>query len=389
MINIFHNKKKIGNFYKDEKYILEYQNFELENSISLSLPTTQKFYIFNEFVPFFDMFLPEGYLYEILKNYLTKLYGIIDDYSLFKFLAPGIDGRIKFSEKKDFKSFNLELEHILLNDSNDTFNYLLKTFLNKNAISGVQPKTVAILKDKESLKFKNYIIKAWGDEFKYLAENEYLCLKTIEFANIKIPKIYLSENKNFLVIERFDSEFIGFEEVLSILGNLRIFKYNGSYEKVAKVISKFLSDLNEMKYLFKLIVMNYLLKNGDAHLKNFGLLFKDDFSEIFLAPAYDVVNTTAYFYKDKPALTLFGKKIWWDRENLIKFGIKYCYLKEKEAKDLYDECIEATKKGIEFIKEYTNRNPHFEKIAKRMIDAWSIDNEKKLKELPYDIIRAW
>ncbi len=51
-----------------------------------------------------------------------------------------------------------------------------------------------------------------------------------------------------------------------------------------------------------MVVMNYFLKNGDAHLKNFGLFFSDDFSRIWLAPAYDVVTTTAYIFKDKPAL---------------------------------------------------------------------------------------
>jgi len=37
--------------------------------------------------------------------------------------------------------------------------------------------------------------------------------------------------------------------------------------------------------------MDYLLFNGDAHLKNFGLLFTKDFQQIYLSPAYDVVCT--------------------------------------------------------------------------------------------------
>jgi len=267
----------------------------------------------------------------------------------------------------------------LKNDTNDTFNYLLNIFLQKNAISGIQPKTIAILKDKEKLSIKNYIIKTWGDEFPYLAENEYISLKTLEFAGIKIPNIYLSKNKKFLVVERFDGKNLGFEEVLSLMGKVRTFKYNGSYEQVAKTIYQYLSEPKEMEEFFKLIVMNYLLKNGDAHLKNFGLLFNDDLSEIHLAPAYDVVTTTAYIFKDKPALTLFGRKKWY-YEELIEFGQKYCFL--ENAKDLFDECIEARNKGIILLEEYINNNPHFEIIGKRMLDSW------QNKEITDDIIRA-
>ena len=41
---------------------------------------------------------------------------------------------------------------------------------------------------------------------------------------------------------------------------------------------------------------------------------------IYFAPAYDIVTTTAYFYKDKPALTLNGKKLWVGKKELINFA---------------------------------------------------------------------
>ncbi len=381
MIEISHHDKFIATLQaENKKYILEYKDFDLSNSISLSLPNTQKFYISEfDFIPYFESFLPEGYLFEVFKNYLTKEYGYVDDYLLFSILAPNIEGRIKYGKSDDIE-IKFELDYILENDTDDIFNYLLNIFLRKNAVSGIQPKTVAILKDKEKLNIKNYIIKTWGDEFPYLAENEFISLKTVEFAGIKIPNIYLSKNKKFLIVERFDSKNLGFEEVLSLMGKVRAFKYNGSYEQVAKTIYQYLSDPKEMEEFFKLIVMNYLLKNGDAHLKNFGLLFSDDLSEIHLSPAYDVVTTTAYIFKDKPALTLFGKKKWY-YEELIEFGRKYCFL--DNAKDLYDECIEAKNKGIKLLEEYINNNPHFEIIGKKMLDSW------QNKEITDDIIRTW
>lgn len=63
-----------------------------------------------------------------------------------------------------------------------------------------------------------------------------------------------------------------------------------------------------MDSFYKTVVMNYLLKNGDGHLKNFGILYDEELENIYYAPAYDIVNTTVYFHKDRPALSMFGKK---------------------------------------------------------------------------------
>jgi len=56
-----------------------------------------------------------------------------------------------------------------------------------------------------------------------------------------------------------------------------------------------------------MMVINTLVQNGDAHLKNFGLLY-ENIDDIWLAPAYDVVCTTLYIQKDIPALHLLGSK---------------------------------------------------------------------------------
>ena len=145
-----------------------------------------------------------------------------------------------------------------------------------------------------------------------------------------------------------------------------------------------------MKSLFKIIVMNYLLKNGDAHLKNFGVLYNEDFSSIYLAPAYDIVNTTCYFYNDRPALTLNGKKIWFGKKELIKFGIKSCYLKEADAIKLYETCIKALNDSILELKIYITKNKKFEKVGQKITDSWTLSlDEKSYKEIPSEIIRNW
>ena len=57
MIDIFHHDKFVATLQAENKrYILEYKNFDLSNSISLSLPNTQKFYITEyDFIPYFEI----------------------------------------------------------------------------------------------------------------------------------------------------------------------------------------------------------------------------------------------------------------------------------------------------------------------------------------------
>jgi len=397
MVDIYIQNRLIATFSQDRRnYLIDYQNLDIQNSITLSLPNSKKFYTYEyRFPPFFETFLPEGYLYEIFKNLLTKEYGYINDYLIFSKLAPNIQSRI--SLRSDFSTLDfdfLDIANIIDNDSNDTFRKLLDIFLHKNAISGVQPKTIALLKDKETLHIKEYIIKTWGDEYPNLAENEYFCLKACEKAGIKIPKITLSKNRKFLIVENFifqEGQTLGFEEILSLQDKNRDGKYSGSYEQVAKSIYQFTTQKKEsLTAYYKIVVMNYLLKNGDAHLKNFGLLFSGDFSSIWLSPAYDVVNTTSYIYQDKPALMMQGKKVWFGREALVEFGIKHCLLTQKESNNYYTECIDALQQSIAEIESYIQENPNFQTIGRRMIESFRVSLQNQtIKELPRELTRAW
>lgn len=108
-------------------------------------------------------------------------------------------------------------------------------------------------------------------------------------------------------------------------------------------------------------VINFLLQNGDAHLKNFGLVY-DGIDDIDLAPAYDVVCTTLYIKNDIPALHLLGSKKWWDKKHLIRFGLESCNLTQKEASDGFDECINAIKTVS---KEIFNKKEQESNLAKK------------------------
>lgn len=398
MVEIIHDKTNIALFIKDNRnFIIDYNNFDIENSIALSLPNTQKIYLYDyKFPPFLESFLPEGYLYEIFKNILSKEYGKVDDYLIFSLLSSNIQSRLQFKNNLKttiaFPSFNID--EIINNDTDDTFNNLLQQFLHKNAISGVQPKTIALLNDKDKIEAKEYIIKTWGNEYKDLAINEYFCLNIAKKAGIKTANIQLSKNNKFLIVEKFtykeDGTFLGFEEIISLMGKNKDSKYDGSYEQVAKIIYQYTTNKREsMIAFYKTIIVNFLVKNGDAHLKNFGLLYEDKFETIFYSPVYDIVNTVVYIFKDKPALMLNGKRIWWSKNELVNFGQKSCLLSKKEALKYYNDCFEALKWGIYELENYLQINQDF-KIGKMMLDSWRLSlNETTIKEIDIDTIRSW
>ncbi len=219
------------------------------------MPNTQKIYLYDyRFPPFLESFLPEGYLYEIVKNILSKEYGKVDDYLMFSLLCPNIQSRVEFKSdlQKDLEFPAINIEEILENDTNDTFTKLVKTFLHKNAVSGVQPKTIALLKEKFDT--KEYIIKTWGEEYQDLALNEYFCLRAGQKAGVKTANVKLSKNKKFLLVEKFtlkkDGTFYGFEEVLSLMDKNRDNKYSGSYEQVAKIIYAYTTNKKESMIAF-------------------------------------------------------------------------------------------------------------------------------------------
>ncbi len=394
LVNI--DKTTVGElFFEKDKNQYGFNYLTNYKPISLIMPYKSSSYIWkHKLHPIFDMNMPEGYLFELFKNYLTKEYGYIDDFLVFAHICSNIQSRLTYKsefEKEEFFSF--DLDEVLQNDTKDTFYKIVTAFLNKNAISGVQPKSIAILKDKESLTSKEYIIKTWADEYPQLALNEYFCLKTIEKAGVKIANIKLSKNSKFLLVERFNYDkktdtFLGFEEMLCLLGKNKDEKYSGSYEQIAKVIYGISTQKQEdMKSFYKLVVMNYLLKNGDAHLKNFGVLYSDDFSQIFFSPAYDVVNTVVYFSKDRPALSMFGKKVWFGKKELVKFGILSCYLSQNEANETYEICINALKDGISELENYIKSDKNFEEIGTKMLNIWRLSlDEKTYKELPGETI---
>lgn len=72
------------------------------------------------------------------------------------------------------------------------------------------------------------------------------------------------------------------------------FKYNGSYLDIANTIRKYAAAAPVVLLdFFRRLVYNYLIANGDAHLKNFALMETAQ-GDFVLSPAYDLLNTALH-----------------------------------------------------------------------------------------------
>jgi serine/threonine-protein kinase HipA len=82
------------------------------------------------------------------------------------------------------------------------------------------------------------------------------------------------------------------------------FKYNASYLDIAKQIRQHAAAAPVVLLeFFRLLVFNYLIANGDAHLKNFSLMETEQ-GDYVLSPAYDLLCTSLHI--DDSQLALHG-----------------------------------------------------------------------------------
>lgn len=87
------------------------------------------------------------------------------------------------------------------------------------------------------------------------------------------------------------------------------YKYDVSYEEMGQLIRQALPStyLPELTEFFKLLLFNYLVGNGDAHLKNFSLYRTAADEQYHLTPGYDLLNTKLHFpHESDTAVSLFA-----------------------------------------------------------------------------------
>lgn len=332
------------------------------DAVSLTMPTRPEPYLHGVLHPVFQMNLPEGYVLDQLRLRLAKSTGT-DPLSLLGVMGSADPiGRVRMSldEQPDTRAIQRgeRLEDILAyKGAEGLFASLVDRYLETTAISGVQPKVLVPQASpaKAAGRTPELIVKSGMDSFPGLAINEFVCMTAVAKAGIPTPEFFLSDDRSLFVMRRFDrlsdGSALGFEDMAVLAGLAADQKYQGRYEGIAKLIKAFCSvDAVQpaLAQLFDMVAMSCLLGNGDAHLKNFGLLYTtpaDD--DVRMAPAYDIVNTTCYLRDDALALSLGGDKgLFSSRLRLVEFATAHCNLKKAAARTRVRELMDALRETL-------------------------------------------
>jgi serine/threonine-protein kinase HipA len=353
--------------------------------------------------PIFEMNLPEGALRERLRMAFAKATGTFDDLDLLAIVGRSQLGRIRFTavdadldEGVPFQSVD---EIVSSRRGGELYRYLVERFAVHSGISGVQPKVLVRDEGKlsggsttnrilsPSFRGATHIVKFWDPaEFPELAANEFFCLKAAERCGLEVPPHRLAEDGSALVMERFDlradGSYRGLEDFCVLNGRRTEEKYRGSYETaVMKRFQQFARSENllaESLDLFTLIALNAAIRNGDAHLKNFAILYDEVEGDAHLAPVYDLVTTTVYLAQDRMALTMNGSNQWPSAKDLIQFGegrslgTRHTFLK------LFERIGDALSDTSREIEAYSQVRPEFAAIGRRMIEQWETGRRESL-----------
>lgn len=279
--------------------------------------------------PVLSNLLPEGALRELISQSL-KIHSD-NEFQIFSYLGQGLPGAIIATPMKP-----QDVPESILSryGKAKVINFAGNNQENRFSLAGIQLKFSMKGHDGRFNLTSNsepgdWIIKTPSTQHKHVPLNEYTAMSLAALAGIDIPEIKLIElnkldnlppinlpdEKLAFAIKRFDrsgNTRIHMEDFAQVLVKHPHQKYgSANYRQIGKVIYDYSGDgLADAQQFARRLLVNILLANGDAHLKNWSLLYKDQVTPR-LSPAYDIVTTCVYFDDEKEFALNLGKVKQW------------------------------------------------------------------------------
>jgi serine/threonine-protein kinase HipA len=328
-------------FQYDKNYLANNNNFPL----SASLPLSESIFNDNVVRPFFDGLLPE----DVARTQIARILKTDsrNTFALLKSIGADCAGAISV-QSQNVKLQDLSNPEYKYIEDEEAYNILSSLKVRPLYIgeddfrisgAGAQDKLIAcIINNKLALPLNGtpstHIIKPNIEGYKDTVFNELFCMKLAKACGLNAPGCFIKtiKDKNFYVVERYDREKsdelwtrIHQEDFCQILNILPENKYESDGGPNLKSCFELLDKLKvaaTSKIAFiDLIIFNYLIGNGDAHAKNFSILYKNDIP--MLAPCYDLMCTAImdpYYDKHKMAMKLCATKYFMNRVKRDNFA---------------------------------------------------------------------
>lgn len=360
------NRKPIGVLNKAAQFSFTYHHES--HDVSLTMPYKPESYVSGALHPVFTQNLPEGYLRRYISEKLARYARVDDLYFLALTGEKGI-GYLSYDAGIELP----EPEPISVNDivhwsgKESLFPQLLERYYLNGMASGVQPKVVV---SRSTILQKDIIVKTFDEEFPLLTVNEFVCMKCAQYCGLDTPQVWLSDDLQHYLVERFDLTTdgykLGIEDFATLMGRTGDNKYLGSYENVLKATYYNTHSLQEVEKVFELVVFNCVIGNGDAHLKNFSIQYQSGHKDIKLTPVYDITHTLIYPTIDNlMALKMRKSKAFPSRRDLIEFAFN-SGIARSTAADIVDNIAEGILSCLASLNEVTAMQGLRESIEKHI-----------------------
>lgn len=204
-----------------------------------------------------------------------------------------------------------------------------------------------------------YILKPQVKEFECLPEAEQLVMCMADATGIStVPHALIKSGDNLAYItKRIDRVFgktdiklLAMEDFCQLDLRVTADKYKGSYERCAKVIGRYSSQIGlDMAELFMRLVFSFIVGNSDMHLKNFSLIETGEASNTYvLSPAYDLLPVNVIMPEDTEelALALNGKKTHIQKNDFFVFA-EECIISKVSAEKMIAKIVSMKPKYID------------------------------------------
>jgi serine/threonine-protein kinase HipA len=353
------NGTKVGRLLKASTYKFQYESAAVHQRVALAMPPQDALaWEDGSLFPPMDQHLPEGDL--LLRLSARHSSRHLQPMRLLAMIQNSGIGHLSYAvphAPPGPAPRPIDRESILsMAFSQARFDELVESQLETGiGIAGVQPKIM--LADRAGVPIPTVIVKVAPPAYPGLAANEFLCLSAARRAGMETPTFELSHDGHMLLVDRFDllprgggqPERWGFDDVASLM-SLRVRdtlaerKYQGSYQRIAELLQRIQLPPEDLHKFFEQVALSVMVRNGDAHLKNFGVLLPVTGAPR-LSPVFDVVTTAAYIYTrfagdteqtDRTmALKLFAgrhhSKAYPTTEELARFGEEQCGVVQPRA----------------------------------------------------------
>lgn len=351
-LHVYLRGERVGTLMSDKgRLTFEYEPAYLQSSgamaLAYTLPLRVQPYAGGEVIAFFSNLLPDESVRVKLAQYLGISHSNV--FALLKRIGEDCAGAVAVIAPEREMQAHAQAEYCCLSEdeAHEVLLALPERPLNVGARdfrisgAGAQDKLVACVQDGQIVLPLNgtpstHIIKPGIDRFPGSVFNEYYCMRLAGRCGLDVAACEILRIKNvpYYVTTRYDRAIesgkwvrLHQEDFCQLLGYEPSVKYES--EGGPRLLQCFqllremeLPAVDVIEFLRRIIFI-FLIGNGDAHAKNFSVIYRDGVAR--LAPAYDLLSTAVYpNLPAKLAMKIEGRSHfgWISRAKFLRMGSK-------------------------------------------------------------------